>query len=929
MLKHAKSSPDYTNYLTYLVSATEQPSSITIPRENYDLARSAAAIALKNFIKTSYKTIPDSGKTYIRSVILEGLRDSSNQMRNYSGIVITEVVRQGGVLAWPRLLFDLFALIENPQGSYTKETQEGAIEALLKICEDNKRSLDRDYPEGRPLTLLFQKLLEFTDSLVPNVRSKALRSINVFLPDKPPTIMDNLPTLLNHLFAKAFDEEVEVRRQVCRSWTYIAEISPESIIPHLDGLVNYTLAQQQDQTHAELALDAAEFWICAGENDILVQHLHKYLPAIIPVLLDSMVYSEEEIVQLEIDYDNADEEDRAEDIKPTFASSKDARKPKDGETANGSLTQDDDMSEGEVSEGDGDDDDDMNPQEEWTLRKCSAAALDVFASVFHGDVFAVTLPWLKDHIQHNEWPYREAAVLALGAIAEGCMDAVQPNLEDLTQYLLSLLQDKEPVVRQITCWTLGRYSSWAVNLNEQGRQQYFVPITNGLLERMLDRNKRVQESAASAFANLEERAKLLLAPYCGHIIQQFVLCFGRYKDRNMFILYDCVQTLAEHVGPVLKDPNLVNLLMPALITRWNKVTDQSREMFPLLECLSYVASALNETFEPFSHPIFSRCITIIHSNLEDSMLAASNPAYDQPEKDFLVTSLDLLSAIIQALPEENTTALVSASNPNMFELLLYCMKDPSHDVRQSAYALLGDCAVFLFKQLQPYLPQVLDILIEQLNTINIEYDGEETSFAVVNNACWSAGEIAMRQLQGMEPWVQQLLVKLYMLLNDPKVPVSLLENAAVAFGRLGLGCPSLIAPHLSEFAPLFLNAIRNVAWTDEKAHALVGFVQIAMANDGNRLVDQQLLDLFIELAKAPPEFLKYTEDDPNKGDVRQRYLLFKQVRELCPFSYTISFVGDVYEPMLKPSSYSSAKISPLQFSNILDTFNLLIVFTSL
>ena len=56
------------------------------------------------------------------------------------------------------------------------------------------------------------------------------------------------------------------------------------------------------------------------------------------------------------------------------------------------------------------------------------------------------------------------------------------------------------------------------------------------------------------------------------IVQQFVKCFEMYKDRNMLILYDCVQTLAEHVGPALADDKLVAILMPALIHRWNKVS---------------------------------------------------------------------------------------------------------------------------------------------------------------------------------------------------------------------------------------------------------------------------------------------------------------------------------------------------------------------
>ena len=162
MLKHAQETPGFSNYLTYLLSSTQQPPSITLPSQTYDTARSAAAIMLKNRVKSSYKQIPETDKSYIRSVILQGLQDPSVQIRSYAGNVITEIVRQGGILAWPRLLSDLFALIENKDGQFTQQTQEGAMGALLKICEDNKRALDRDYSGERPLAFIFPKLLEFT-----------------------------------------------------------------------------------------------------------------------------------------------------------------------------------------------------------------------------------------------------------------------------------------------------------------------------------------------------------------------------------------------------------------------------------------------------------------------------------------------------------------------------------------------------------------------------------------------------------------------------------------------------------------------------------------------------------------------------------------------------------------------------------------------
>lgn len=873
MLKHAKTSPDINNYLAYLLSSSQMPQEVNLGIESYHTARMAAAIMLKNDIKTSYKAIPDSSRSYIRSVIINGLHDPNQQIRSYAGNVITEIVRQGGIMGWPQILSELITLVENKSGNIPEQAQEGAMSALFKTCEDSKRALDREYQGEKPLNFVFPRLLELTTSPLAKVRANALASINIFIPEKSQAVLASLDALLLQLFRLASDPSDDVRKQVCRSFIQIADVSPERIAPHLEGLVDYMVTQQRNPDDQELALDAAEFWLCVGEDENLRSLLGPHLPRIVPVLLESMVYSEDEVLRLEGEAEDAELEDREEDIKPVFATSKGARLATNA--TNGSATppvsngaarndpgmcdDDGDLSEGELEEYD-DDEDGGDPEEQWNVRKCSAAALDVLAAVFHGPVFEVTLPYLKENLNHPEWPNREAAVLALGAIADGCMDAVQPHLPDLVSYLISLLQDKEPVVRQITCWTLGRYSAWAAHLDAAGRQQYFEPIMDGILKRMLDSNKRVQEAAASAFANLEEKANTQLRDYCAVIVRQFVECFARYKDRNMFILYDCVQTLAEHVGPALARPELVSLLMPALIQRWNKVSDQSREMFPLLECLSYVATALNDAFAPFAKPIFTRCINIIQQNLNDSFLAAANPALDQPDKDFLVTSLDLLSAIIQALEGRKSTELAETSQPSLFELLAYCMKDANNDVRQSAYALLGDCAMYVFPQLQPFLPSILEILISQmdLGDVNVE-DLEDTGYSVINNACWSCGEIAMREREGMIPYVDRFLQKLGTILFNGKIPESLNENAAIALGRLGIGCAQSLAPHLATFAPPFIRAIRNVDWTDEKAHALKGFANVILCNP--QAMEQSLLEFFMEIASAPKEFLQGPKDD--------------------------------------------------------------------
>ena len=53
------------------------------------------------------------------------------------------------------------------------------------------------------------------------------------------------------------------------------------------------------------------------------------------------------------------------------------------------------------------------------LGKCSAAALDVLATVYRDELLPHILPLLKELLFHHEWVVKESGILVLGAIAEG------------------------------------------------------------------------------------------------------------------------------------------------------------------------------------------------------------------------------------------------------------------------------------------------------------------------------------------------------------------------------------------------------------------------------------------------------------------------------------------------------------------------------
>ena len=53
-------------------------------------------------------------------------------------------------------------------------------------------------------------------------------------------------------------------------------------------------------------------------------------------------------------------------------------------------------------------------------------------------------------------------------------------------------------------------------------------------------------------------------------------------------MYDAVGTLADSVCEALNQPELIEVLMPPLLNRWNQIPDDDNGIFPLLEVNIYI-----------------------------------------------------------------------------------------------------------------------------------------------------------------------------------------------------------------------------------------------------------------------------------------------------------------------------------------------------
>ncbi|XP_045459625.1 transportin-1 isoform X2 [Melitaea cinxia] len=786
-----------------LLKESQSPDTATqraVQQSEEEPTRSLSGLILKNNVKARYNSFLPEVAEFIKRECLSAVGDPSPLIRATVGIIITTIASKGELTSWPELLPALCQMLD----SQDYNVCEGAFGALQKICEDTAELLDSD-ALNRPLNVLIPKFLQFFRHSSPKIRCHAIACVNYFIMGRTQALMLHIDSFLENLFHLAADEDTDVRKNVCHALVLLLEVQLDRLIPYLPNIIEYMLMRTQDPQQA-VALEACEFWLSLAEQNVCREMLGPRLPALLPVLVRGMRYSEMDVSLLRGDRDDdADdaEPDRDSDIRPRF------HKPRSHTLSN--------------DEEDGGDDD--GSLSDWNLRKCSAAALDVLANVFGADLLPVLFPILKETLFHDDWVIKESGILAVGAVADGCMSGMVPHLPDLVPYLVCCLAERKALVRAITCWTLSRYSHWIVS---QSHDLYLRPVMTELLKRVLDNNKRVQEAACSAFATLEEEACTELVPYLGHILQTLVYAFSRYQHKNLLILYDAIGTLADSVGHHLNKPEYIDLLMPPLITKWNVLKDEDKDLFPLLECLSSVATALQSGFLPYCEPVFRRCVSLIEQTLNQNIVSANSQSPEQfeaPDKDFMIVALDLLSGLAEGL-DGHINHLVL--NSNLMQLLYQCMQDPMPEVRQSSFALLGDLTKACFQHVLPYIPEFLPILGMNLNPELI---------SVCNNATWAIGEISIKLGPETSKYIPLVLSNLVEIINRPNTPKTLLENTAITIGRLGYVCPHDVAPVLHQFVRQWCTSLRNIRDNDEKDSAFRGICQMIQVNPGGVVPD--------------------------------------------------------------------------------------------
>ncbi|KAA0710753.1 Importin subunit beta-1 [Triplophysa tibetana] len=433
---------------------------------NTQVARVAAGLQVKNSltskdpdVKTRYQqrwlAIDSSARREIKNYVLQTLGTETYRPSSASQCVAGIACAEIPVNQWPELIPQLVANVTDP--SSTEHMKESTLEAIGYICQD----IDPEHLQDNAnqiLTAIIQGMRKEEPSN--NVKLAATNA------------------LLNSLeFTKAnFDKETErhfIMQVVCE-----ATQCPDNRV-RVAALQNLVKIMS-----------------------LYYQYMETYMgPALFAITIEAMKSDIDEVALQGIEFwSNVCDEEMDLAIEATEASEQ-GRPPEHTSKfyAKGALQYLVPILTQTLTKQDENDDDD-----DWNPCKAAGVCLMLLATCCEDDVVPHVLPFIKEHIKHHDWRYRDASVMAFGSILEGPeLNQLKPLVVQAMPTLIELMKDPSVVVRDTTAWTLGRICDLlpeaAIN------EVYLAPLLQCLIEG-LGAEPRVASNVCWAFSSLAEAA---------------------------------------------------------------------------------------------------------------------------------------------------------------------------------------------------------------------------------------------------------------------------------------------------------------------------------------------------------------------------------------------------------------------------------------
>ncbi|XP_017610619.1 importin subunit beta-1-like [Gossypium arboreum] len=447
-----------------------------------------------------------TAKSQIKACLLQTLSSPVFDARSTTSQVIAKVA---GIelpqKQWPELIGSLLSNVHQ----IPAHAKQATLETLGYLCEEVSPDVIDQDQVNKILTAVVQGMSASEGNI--DVRLAATRALYNALGFAQANFSNDMERdyIIRVVCEATLSPEVRIRQAAFECLVSISSTYYEKLTPYIQDIFNITSkAVREDEE--PVALQAIEFWssICDEEIDILEEYggeftgdsdvpcfyfIKKALPALVPMLLETLLKQEE----------------------------------------------DQDQDEGA-----------------WNIAMAGGTCLGLVARTVGDDIVPLVVPFVEENIMKPEWRQREAATYAFGSILDGpSPEKLIPLVNVALTFMLSALtKDPNSQVKDTTAWALGRIFEFllgsAVDLPiiTQANCQQIVTV---LLQSMKD-TPNVAEKACGALYFLSqgyegEGESSPLTPFFQEIVQSLLTVTHREDVGDSRLRTAAYETLNEVV----------------------------------------------------------------------------------------------------------------------------------------------------------------------------------------------------------------------------------------------------------------------------------------------------------------------------------------------------------------------------------------------
>jgi len=436
--------------------------------------------------------------------------------------------------------------------------------------------------------------------------------------------------------------------------------------------------------------------------------------------------------------------------------------------------------------------------DEWNLATAGGVCIDLLAQTAGDSILQPekhVVPFIEQNLQNSNWHYKEAALIAFGAILNGPNpDLLSPWVEKAWPLLIHLLQDPDVRVKDTAAWTIGRVCEFLPETTKD-----ILNHLMGALYKSLQDVPRIAANACWAISNLAESIDQNsetspLSPYIEVTIQGLLSLTERSDAQESNLLVSAYEAVSSLLISASKDKyEWISTLLVPLMTQLSKIVEagdsENGQQVQGLLCgaLQVLIQKCTAQFimdkGDFLMSNFLKVLATKNSVCHEEAFHAIGALASVMGPNFERYMQALRPHLLQALEEARAYMTCKAAVGIVSELarglekrlFQYCdeimtcllknLKEPNVDrsVKPFIISAIGDIALNIQGEFERYLPYVMDILVGasclQLEPTddNLEYlnNLQEAIFEAFTGILFGLGDAAKQDL--MLRWAEKMV----------------------------------------------------------------------------------------------------------------------------------------------------------------------------